>query len=155
MVAVITTVVAVDRKKPFNPNEFFGRVWTIMEEDERSLSLWEVDFRKICLETYLRSGEQRITGEEKLRRLKNAGHIRLDAKVFQTIWNNKDKIPASWKEKTNGGRTYIFFDGTVLQHPSGSRCIFCLYWRDCEWSWHLSWLGSYWLADGPSAVLAR
>jgi len=147
-------ILVIDRTTPFNPAEFIGSGWTIEieEEDERSLALTEVDFSKIRLETMLKKGETSINGEEKLKRLKEAGHIRLDAKVFQTLWKDKTLIPESWKKKMNGNTTYIFFDGTILRIPSSGRCVLCLCWDDGGWRWGCYWLGDDWGGCGPSAV---
>ena len=94
-----------------------------------------------------------ITGVERLERLKEAGYIRLDAKVFQTFWENKHCIPELWKEKVNGNTRYIFFDGTVLRAPNGHRYVLILYWSDGEWHWDVARLSSSWSAGYPSAVL--
>ena len=147
-------VIPIGRSTPFNPAEFIGKDWTIEEQDERSLALTEVDLTAISFETMLKDGETHITGEEKLKRLKSAGHIRLDAKVFQTFWENQHLIPERFKEKTNDNTTYIFFDGTVLRGPSGRRFVLYLCWLDDGWYWHFYWLAFDWGARSPSAVLA-
>lgn len=147
-------VIPIDRTKPFNPVEFIGKGWTIKEQDERSLALTQVDLTKVRFEDCLQKGETSVNGEEKLRRLKKMGHIRLDANVFQTLWENQELIPESWKQKTGGSMTDIFFDGTVLRNPDGRRCLLCLYWRCGEWDWSYRWLDNDWHVSNPSAVLA-
>ncbi len=147
-------VIPIDRTSAFDPVAFIGEGWSIVEEDERSLALGEVDLTKVNFETMLKERESSVVGEEKLKRLKDAGHIRLDAKVFQTLWENQHLIPASWKEPTNGNTTYVFFDGTILRNSRGSRCVLCLYWDDGEWDWRYGWLDDKWDARYPSAVLA-
>lgn len=147
-------VIMINRFKLFNPAKFIGKGWTIEEQDERSLALTEIDLSKVKFETCLQEGETNIQGEEKLKRLKQADHIRLDAHFFLTLWKNKHLIPESWKEKTNGNTTFIFFDGTVLRGPGGRRYVLCLCWRDGRWDWRCYWLGDVWFAYGPSAVLA-
>jgi len=142
-------VMIIDRTTPFNPAEFIGDSWTIEEEDKRSLALTEVDFDEIRLETTLKKGETSINGEEKLKRLEKAGHIRLDAKVFQTLWKDKTLIPESWKKMD--GYT-IYFNGTILRGPNGSRCVLCLYWSGGEWRWDYCWLALDWDDCSPSAV---
>ena len=132
----------------------WSRGSSIEEQDERALVITEVDLSKIRLETTLKPGETPVIGEERLKRLKKAGHIRLDAKVFQTLWENQSLIPEKWKEKTNGNTTYIFFDGTVLRDPDGDRYALCLYWYDGEWYWYYDWLDVDFGASYPSAVLA-
>lgn len=150
----VPKVIPIDRTSAFDPVTFIGEGWSIVEEDERSLAFTEVDLSKINFETTLAEGETSVVGEEKLKRLKEAGHIRLDAKVFQTLWDNRHLIPESWKQKTNGNTTYIFFDGTILRDPDGRRYVLYLYWQSGEWSWSCSWLGGRWRAYVPSAILA-
>lgn len=149
-------VIPIDRTKPFDPVTFLGRGWNIVEEDERSLALNEVDLTHVNFVTMLEGRETSIKGEEKLKRLKKAGHIRLDAKVFQTLWENQHLIPERWKEKTNGNTTFIYFDGTVLQYSNGDRCVLYLCWNAAygQWHWNVPWLGNDFELDNPSAVLA-
>jgi hypothetical protein len=112
-----------------------------------------VDLTKACFETCLKPGEETIEGDERFRRLKSAGHILLDAGIFQTLWENQHLIPESWKEKTKGNTTLIYFDGTVFRHPRSERNVLCLYWRDGSWHWRMFWLVGAWFASDPSAVL--
>lgn len=146
--------IVINRPKPFNSAEFLGAGWTIAEEDERSLALTELDITSVRLEHMLKSGEKWVKGEDKLTRLKAAGHVRLDAAIFLTLWQNQHLIPASWKELTNGNTTFIYFDGTILRCSSGVRCVLCLCWRDGQWYWDVDWLVNEWSADDPSAILA-
>lgn len=140
----------------FNPTEFIGEGWSIItdETDTRSTALTELDLSKVKFDTMLKDGETRVGGEGKLKRLKESGNIRLDADVFHTLWENQHLIPESWKEKVNGNTRYIFFDGTVLWHPRGDRCVLCLCWGGGKWYWLAFWLGYDWFANNPSAVLA-
>jgi hypothetical protein len=148
-------VIKIDRTKLFNPADFIGAGWMIDEpQDEKSLALSELDQAKVRFETTFKADESSVGGEDKLKRLKKAGHVRLDAKIFQTLWENQSLIPESWKEKINGNTRYIFFDGTVLRDPSGNRCVLYLYWSEGQWDWSGNWLDDYFSADDPSAVLA-
>ncbi|HEY9583636.1 MAG TPA: hypothetical protein VJI66_01570 [Candidatus Paceibacterota bacterium] len=161
-------IITVDRSQPFNPATFkgLGNGWTIWkgpidgdglkgeeEQDSRSLALTELDLTRVRFETSLKSGESQIKGEVKFARLKEAGHVRLDAKVFQTFWENQRLIPLQWKEKTNGNTTHIFFNGTVLRDPFGHRSVLYLCWFGGRWCWDYHWLDSGWAASNPSAVL--
>jgi len=148
------TIIPIDRTVSFNPAEFISKSWSIAEEDERSLALAEINLDEVCFESMLNEGETSVKGEAKLERLKAAGHTRLDAKIFQTLWEDQQLIPESWKEKIDGKTRYIFFDGTILLRPGGRRCILCLYWSGGWWSWDSYWLGDGWDANDPSAVLA-
>jgi len=146
-------VIRIDHSELFNPNELIGEDWTIVEEDEHSLALNEFNLDEVKLVTVLEDGEAGIRGEEMLRRLKEAGHIRLDAKTFQTIWRHQDFIPEPWKKKTGTKPNYIFFCGTILCDQDGNRYVLCLYWDGYRWRWHYYDLAEVWNCNHLSAVL--
>jgi len=148
-------VISIDRSIPFDPKTFIGNGWSIEEQDERAITLTEIDLTSVMFDSTLEKGEKSIKGEDKLNRLKEkTNRIRLDAGIFKTLWENQILIPEKWKEQTNGNTTFIFFDGTVLRDSDGIRCVLYLCWNDGEWYWDDGWLGSDWNARSPSAVLA-
>ncbi len=147
-------IVSIDRSAAFGPVAFIGAGWSVVEQDERSLTLTEIDPTKVQFKVTLKNSESSVVGEEKLKRLIASGEIRLDAKILQTLWENQYLIPESWKQLTNGNTTFIYFDGTVLQDSSGDRYVLCLYWNAGRWHWYYLWLGYEWHANHPSAVLA-
>ncbi len=149
-----STIISIDRTTPFDPVKFLGRGWTIDEQDERSLALAQVNLANVRLKHMLKPGETMIKGEAKLERLQEADCIRLDAKVFQTLWENQASIPESWKEKINGNTIFVFFDGTIFRDPSGDRCVLRLSWNVSRWYWNYHWLENDWRVGDPSAVLA-
>lgn len=134
----------------FDPNTFLEEGWLIDEQDERSLVLNQVYLSEIALETCLKEDERSISGEENLERLKQAGHIRLDARFFIALWNKK-LIPDAWKGYV------IYFDGTILRRSNGSgfRYILYLIWVDHDqcWCWNPARLDFDRRANGLSAVL--
>jgi len=134
-------VIQIDRTQPFNLKKFLGDGWTIAEEDNNSLKLTELDLTKVQFKDMLKEGETSVNGEEKQKRLKEAGYTRLDAKIFQTLWENQELIPSSWKEPIDGNTRYIYFDGTILRDSDGDRFVLCLCWHGGEWRWSCSWLG--------------
>ena len=148
VLTVVCAVLRIDRAKPFDP-EFVGKGWKIAEQDERSLALTELDMSKVKLETVLKNGEKCVSGEEKLKRLKAADHVRLDAAIFQALWENQGLIPEEWKKVGA-----VYFDGTVLLNPDGDRYVLYLYWHDGRWDWHYRWIVNDFYAYAPSAVLA-
>lgn len=163
----MSQILEINRTTPFNPAEFLGRGWSIWkgpadgdgfsgdeEQDTRSLGLTQLDLSKIHLAICLHRDENRTTGEEKFNRLKQANLICLDAKIFQTLWENQHLIPESWKEKTDGNTTFIFFDGTILRGPGCLRAVLDLCWDGGGWGWDFDWLEGVWHASDPSAVLA-
>ena len=147
LVAEARRIFSVNRAQLFDPVKFLGPGWSIEEQDKRALALTELDLTQVRLANVLKERETAITGGEKLSRLKKAGYIRLDAKVFQILWENQALIPKSWKG------SIVDFDGTVLRHPSGNRCVLALYWRDGQWYLRYNWLSNAWDISGPSAVL--
>ncbi len=148
-------VITINRNR-FNPKKFVGEGWSILndETDARSIALTELDLTKVQHVTMLKDGETYVKGEEKLKRLKSSDYIRLDADIFLTLWENQHLIPESWKEKVNGNTRFIYFDGTVLRHSDGHRCVLYLFWSDGQWRWDVYWVGHDWYDDDPSAVLA-
>ena len=147
-------IININRSKPFDPATFIGSGWPIEEQDEKSLALTEINITEVVFETTLEKGEKNIKGEDKLKRLKEKDIIRLDAKIFQTLWENQYLIPEKWKEETKVNATFIFFDGTILLGSSGFRYILHLYWGDGKWSWDYCWLVGGFDVRNPSAVLA-
>ncbi len=164
----VQNILKIDRSKPLDLMTFVGEGWSIWkgladsdglsgdeDQDNRSLALTEIDISKIELETTLKRGESSINGEQKQKRLKDDGRIRLDAKVFQTFWEDQSKIPEAWKKRVNGNIQYICFDGTILRIPGGDRSVLYLCWGGGSWSWDVGWLDVGFSARGPSALLAK
>lgn len=157
----------IDHSKPFNPAKFIGVGWNVWrgpvngnglegdeERDPRAVTLAELDVNKVQLATHLKRGESVTTGEERVKRLKVDGCIRLDENAFQAFWNNKELIPARFKDRVNGNIQFIFFDGVILRSPSGNRCtLYLCFDYDGSWLWNYDWLDYDRDADDPSAVL--
>jgi len=145
--------IKIDRKKLFDPVQFtYHQSLEIEEQDKRSIVLDEIDSATISLESMLKD-EPVIGGEEHLERLKQAGHIRLDAKVFQTLWENQHLIPEYWQGTPDNPKN-IFFDGTVFKDKC-RRYVISMYWDvDQEWSWTYCRLDiGGWRAEDLSAVI--
>lgn len=157
----------------FDPAKFIGKGWTIWkgpadgdgltgEEDidPRSLVLTEVKLAKFVFETCLKSGENFITGEEKLRRQKEEkpGFIRFGGSVFYSLWldyqDNKEKSVLEWLHR-NFGVTFMDFMGQIFRNPFGGCSVLCLNRYDAgEWRWECHWLDYQWDADNPSVGCA-
>ena len=166
MVIVSAGKFLVDRATPFNPATFIGAGWTIWkgpadgdglsgdeEQDSQSLALTEIDWSTVTFEHTLREGETTITGEEKLRRLKELGHLRFDAKVGQDLMNEPGRITLAMLRAR--GIKWFDLPGTVLRSPDGHRCILYLYCDGVgQWDWRFFWLGRVWRRRSPSAVRA-
>jgi hypothetical protein len=145
--------IKINRHRLFDPAQFMNRQGLeIEEQDERSVMLKEIDASAIALESMLQ-GEKVIRGEEHLKRLKQAGHIRLDAGIFQTLWENQHLIPEYWQGTTNDPKN-IFFDGTVFKNQDG-KSVISMYWDvDQKWSWTYCRIDiGGWRAEDMSAVI--
>ena len=145
--------IRIKRKQLFETLRFINQQsFQIDEQDERSVTLNEIDTSEIVLESMLHN-ETAISKEEHFMRLKQTGHIRLDARIFRTLWENQQLIPECWKG-TLKDHMHIFFDGTILKNQYG-RYVFSMYWnKDEGWSWTCSQLDKgRWKSKDVSAVL--
>ncbi|MDD2731817.1 MAG: hypothetical protein PHI53_01325 [Candidatus Pacebacteria bacterium] len=159
----------------FNLAKFIGEDWSVWkgpangnglegeeDRDVREDSLTAIDFEKLILETNLQTGEISISGEEKLRRLKEGKNIRLGARAFLALWNDYQAHKAEGKpqesvlEKLRRSKnmTCIHFFGTILRGLDGTRRVLYLYFDGRERDWCYDWLGNHWSAGCPSALLA-
>jgi hypothetical protein len=148
-----TNVIGINRKILFDPVRFMQhRGLEIEEQDERSMALEEIDVSHIALESMLK-GDMVISGEEHLKRLKRSSYIRLDARIFQTLWENLHLVPEHWKG-TDDSPKHIFFDGTILKNQYG-RYVISMFWdKDRNWRWTYCRLDlGGWTAADLSAVL--
>lgn len=164
--------ILLDHICPFSPAEFIGQGWTIWlgsadgnglsgepDQDLREQTLAEVDFSQALIENCLKDGEASIKGEEKLRRLKEAGNTRLGGATFLALWRdyqtNKENSVLEWLYR-NRKITYLDFFGLVLRSPNGSRCVLYLYrYEDGEWYWNYGWLAYDWESRHGAAGLAN
>ncbi len=119
------------------------------QQDQRSLLLTKVDFSKVVFELMLKAGETEVSGEVVLERFKESSCIRLDAQIFQALWQDyeqkREKSVLEWLRKNRGVTTGMTFLGTVLLHPSDRRSVLCLFLSsDEEWHWHYYFLDDSW-----------
>jgi len=112
---VPSKIIQIDRTTPFNLTKFLSEGWSIVEEDEHSLALTEVDLANVRFE-------------------KDESYTCLDAKVLQVLWEDRSLIPESWKKKRP---SYTIFGGTHLQNLEGGRGVLYLFWDNVEWGWGL------------------
>lgn len=161
-------ILPINRSKPFNPAEFIGAGWNVWrgpadgnglegeeERDPRSAALAALDLDKVQLVTLLKPKEKVTTGEERVKRLRTDGRVRLDENAFQASWENREQLPARFKERVNGHIQFIFFDGVTLRSPDGNRYTLYFYFDvSGSWRWDCYWLGYDRYASYSSAVLA-
>lgn len=139
---------------PLDPESFLGKGWSV---DERISTRTGGNFEagRIVRKHYLRESETSITGEERIRRIKEeSGDIQLDAQDFMALWQENGHTTLRWLYDTKG-ITWLSFWGTVLRDPRGNRSVLYLYRRgDGSWYWFYDGLGLVWRGSNPVGVLA-
>ncbi|MEY2664813.1 MAG: hypothetical protein RIT04_621 [Candidatus Parcubacteria bacterium] len=157
----------IDRSRPFNPAKFIGGGWTIWkgpedgdgltgkeEQDERSLAITEINLANLIIQTGLREGETRVTGEAKQARLMLTA-IQADAKIAQMLYEEEGQTTLRWMYK-HLDVSWIEFLGTTLRDPRGSRIALCLYRRDGGlWSNGARYLNEQRYATSPALGFAK
>ncbi|MDD2731649.1 MAG: hypothetical protein PHI53_00425 [Candidatus Pacebacteria bacterium] len=157
MTATVTSFV-LKLAPNFNPAEFVGKDWKVIERDEREDGINELDWSTVDFETCLKEGESSITGEERLKHLKVGGKVRLGGRAFLSLWNDyqeKEEKKASVLEQLykTKGITFIDFPGLVLQPPFSRRSVLYLYRCGGDlFPWIDGWLVDDWLVGSLSAV---
>ncbi len=142
-----------------DPVSFIAKDWSFVakEHDARNSALKEVAFSRVAFETCLASNEPSIKGEEKLKRLKAAANIRLDATVFMGLWKdyqeNGENSVLEQLYRTQKLTSMDFF-GDVLLGPDGARYVLCLSRDGGRWQWDCYCLAQDWNAGDRSASLA-
>jgi hypothetical protein len=134
--------IKIDRSLTFNPETFIGKNWEIRRQNEKSLSIIEIDIDKIMLVT---SSDQKknhdgVEPECIEYSLKKEGYILLDVQILKTLLENNNLIPEKWKEKVNGEIQYIIFMGSILRHPFGWDKVLNLSYDEKKggWEWNIS-----------------
>ncbi|MDP3770169.1 MAG: hypothetical protein U1A23_02450 [Candidatus Sungbacteria bacterium] len=158
-------IIRIDRTMPFDPPRFIligqesggFEPLRIVEQDTRSIILSEIDLGRISLQGCIvdRKGKYCLNGRQQLINLTNQSsrYVRLDAKIFQMFWENKQLIPEYWKELRYGMPTYICFHGTIFSGRNEDRYVLFLYFDDNQWKCWYSLLDNQCLGYHTSAVL--
>lgn len=118
----------INRETRFDPMGY----GSVIEQDQRSLKLREIDTRKIEIVQGVSGKTLGEQWKELKEQSKKDGTILLDAQVWNTLWGNPHMIPKSL-EKT---KPTLCFPGTLLEGSNG-RFFFSIYWRsdDKGWPW--------------------
>ncbi len=110
----------------------------------------QIDLNKIELILTLKpEDDDRIGGEENLKRLKATGKRLLDVRVMEELLKRPELIPESWKEVGA-----VYFWGTIFRNSYGERYVAYLFWTGGAWHCLFHWLGNDWDSDAPAASLA-
>lgn len=138
------TTIYIDRSIPISETFLPAHEgWCILEQDERSAALTEVNLDDIVFYNVFREGEEEIDAVERRKRLLDSGNILLDIQILEKLLSDTSCIPESWKvAQPDGGSTYIMFDGTIIAHGEDKHepTTFFLYWstlykKEGEWRW--------------------
>ncbi len=135
-----------------------------IENDPRSSALTEIDWEQVTFIDCLEGVEKAISGDEKFRRLKKAGHIRFGGNVLLSLLNNyraqgtHSILEWLYREK---GITCLDFFGDVFRSPEAPEhapSVLYLYRDDGEWRWSpaASLNGNYpWETHNKTAILIK
>jgi hypothetical protein len=153
-----TSVLVLDI--PFDPSEFIGKKFFVVEQDPRSEDLKMIDLNTVIFFGSCLSGEMHITGEEKRKRLIAMGCVPFSARVFIALYREKNQESLEWIYKKNNRITRLDFLGTVLRDRKGKKGRrFALYLRRCDDD-KLSIMGRFiralqWVINLPSRIFGR
>lgn len=123
--ALAHNTLVIDRSKKFDSKTYLSflsdhlndkqkKIYYVKEEDNKSLALTEIDLNGVIFETGLLPEDKMQGVEVCIDRLKASDRILLDAKIFETLWKNKNLIPESWKNELLAGVSSIVFAGTLF-----------------------------------------
>ena len=108
--------------------------WTLIEDvsepDEISISGLEIF-------SFLKEGEDHISGEEMRSRAKDMG-ANLGQKHAEYLLEHQADIPKDWRS------FYLVFSGTCWRYPDGDLIVPCLGWSGGRWCLCFLWLGDGW-----------
>lgn len=128
----------------FEPTAFVGKTWKVVhaETDVRATLLSEIDFSRVNGETCLRHEDSGvISGNEKLRRLREGGNILLGATAFLALLNEKDHRTLEWLYHEKKASYFEFF-GELLEDRGGSIFVLCIFRGEHGgWRWGYLWIG--------------
>ncbi len=112
------------------------------EQDRRAMALTEIDFGAINFENcFSKEDGLVISGEEKLRRLRDGRNILLGASAFLALWNEWEHQTLEALYQQRGTSVFEFF-GNILEDQGGSRFVLCLFRAENrKWRWGYLWMG--------------
>lgn len=104
--------------------------------DSRGAAFIEVDVSKILFQPPILDLNIIHERDSNINHPLDLKHVRLDSRVFKACWDNRHRLPESWKIRTDEGRrsASILFEGTSLLYDS-CRYVLALYWDFEESRW--------------------
>lgn len=150
-----SNLLRIDRSRPLDRKIFeLPADFRVAREDPVSISLREIDISGILFEEVAQvgpdSGKILITnGRRILRGFDGKGLINLDAGILQSLYENENKIPITWKRM----RQPIFFQGTIIATPEHDICVLGIDWSKELNRWQVGYYYHEIYEFGPFAVL--
>ncbi len=159
------SIIKIDRSNSFNIERFpnYGYGQYIAGQNERSLIIDELRLSSVSLLTTIPRGDILVSPKDHQEKLKSGGYIKLDAKIFETLWDDQQLIPESWKKYSR-----IDFEGTEFgskQFPRSTDFL-TLKWElvakkdragnlytDFAWMWHYHSCDDYRYGGQRTAVV--
>ncbi len=142
----------IDRNKPFSLVIPGG--YTVIRQDERSLTLNEVDFDAVFFENFEGESEgidSRVSLRSKLAYLTDSGSVLLDALIGQSLFLEPDQVCLEWLRTS---RRVVTFNLPGTEISNGITTLMLqLFYNEDEKQWHYYWQGDFFLAATPSAVI--
>jgi hypothetical protein len=138
-------IIKIDRNTPFNVEEYPGNSgWSIVEQDQRSLSITEIDLMKVD-SVPIPGFRAAVDGPTALAQLKKRGIVRWDAGIGQALMNEKDQHSLEWLLNEKGIGVIPLY-GTVVSKGK-SNCFLALERayedeeenRKDQWEWRYCW----------------
>lgn len=133
--------IPIDRSRPFDPPSLFGGGYSVWrgpadgdglegeeDHDPRAQILTEIDFDTLRCVSVHQSAEEKVHGEEFVRRLRRSAGVTLDAYAFLAIHERRlQGLPFTGDWATSGRLTCLCLVGTILRAPNGERNIAIVY----------------------------
>lgn len=129
--------VAISVSAPVFSRDMRERGWKPLEHTSRRIT----SVADLELVSFLKPGEDRINGEEMVRRARHELNANLGQEDAEWLMEHQDQIPAEFRN------FYLTFPGTVWQDSDGDRCVPCLYWYDGRWCLDFYWLEVDWISS--------
>lgn len=137
-------IVRIDRSRPLDLEKFLGadmfaQGCQIVDQDEQSLALTEVDLSKVLFEGMRQEKEFGMLSVRDITdRLVVARRIKLDAQFFRVFLEDPSLIPEWWRQCGPCGMTqHVYCYGTTFANRRGERFIVGWKWEgwtDGRWS---------------------
>jgi hypothetical protein len=131
-----SNILTIDRSKPFDVKKIMGETCSLLEEDLQAITLSTVDFSEVIFATGLQKDQMTI-GEEKLQRLKRSNLVRLDARIGQALFEEKEQMILHLIYDAFG-ISRMEFSGTVLHREHGGRFLLSLMHNKSFGTWEKS-----------------